>query len=157
MSHFRILTTAALATSLACAGIASAAAPHSGTYRGATSQKNADARVALDVRQTRHGRARVSAAALRYTLTCEDGSSITQSAHLGGAKISRAGSFSVAETYGGSYGPHGLIRLTVTMSGRFTSARHAEGSFVAAATVTDSPVTPAVACSTGDVRWASTR
>jgi hypothetical protein len=157
MSRFVTLTTAALATSLACAGIASAAAPHPGTYRGVTSQKNGDARVALDVRRARHAGARVSAAELRYTMTCEDGSSITRSTRIGGAKISRAGRFSVGESSGGGYGPHGLIRLTVTLDGRFTSARHAKGSFVAAATVTASPITPAVSCTSGEVHWASAR
>jgi hypothetical protein len=157
MSRFRILTPAVLAASLACAGIASAAAPHPGTYRAATSQKNGEAQVALDVRRIGRGHARVSAAELRYTLACEDGSSITLSTHLAGAKITRAGRFSVSESSGGAYGPHGVIRLTVTVSGRFTDARHAEGSFAAAAAVTSSPIMPTVACVRGNVPWASAR
>src|SRR3954469_1560733 len=91
MSRSRILTTAALVTSLACAGSAAAATPHAGTYRGATSQKNADLTapgVALDVRRLRHGRARVSGAELSYTMACDDGSSITRSTRLAGATIS---------------------------------------------------------------------
>jgi hypothetical protein len=146
------VTTAALVASIACAGSASAANPHAGTYRGIAPQTD----LRVDV-QRHHHSARVSSAELRYTLACEDGTLITRSTALGSAKVSRAGRFKIAESSGGSYGPHGLIRLTVRMSGRFTSARRAEGTFTAAATVTDSPISPAVACSSGVVAWNSAR
>jgi hypothetical protein len=152
MNHFRSLTAAALITSLACAGSASAASPRAGTYRGVAPQEG----IRVDVQRHRHT-SRVSSAALTYTMACEDGSSITRSIALGGARISRAGRFTIAESSGGGFGPHGLIRLSVRVSGHFTSARHLDGTFVAAATVTDSPISPAVGCSTGVVQWRSAR
>ena len=158
MNPFRTLTAAALMTALACAGTATAATPHAGTYRGVTSQKDTGlgaSPVALDVRRLRAGRARVSSADLSFTLACEDGSSISRSARLGGAKIARGGRFTISHSSGGNYGPDGVIRLTVTMRGRFTSARRAEGTFVAAATIADSPITPAIACNSGRVGWDS--
>src|SRR3954447_15867570 len=127
MNHSRSLTAAALISSLACAGSASAVTPRAGTYRGVAPQED----VRVDVERHHHA-SRISNAALSYTMACEDGSSIARSVDLGSAKISRTGRFTIAESSGGGYGPHGVIRLTVRLSGHFTSARHVEGTFVAA-------------------------
>ena len=154
MTPFRTMTAAALMTALACAGSASAATPHPGTYRSLSSQKDAGLAVARQVRRLRDGGARVSGTDLSFTMACEDGSSISRSVHLGGAKIGR-GRFKISDSSGGNYGPDGVIRLTVTVRGRFTSARHAEGTFAAGATIAESPTTPAISCGTGSLGWDS--
>jgi hypothetical protein len=148
MNLKRVTTVGALVASIAYAGSASAATPHAGTYRAVAPQQD------LRVDVLRH---RVSNADLTFTLACDDGTSITRTADLGGAKISRRGRFTIAESSGGSHGPDGQIRLTLRLSGHFTSGRRAEGTFKAAAIVTESPITPAVACSSGVVAWNAER
>src|SRR5919107_1531211 len=99
MNLKRVTTSAAVVAVLACAGSASAATPHAGTYRAVAPQDG----LRVDVLRHRHS-ARVSSAELTYKLACDDGTSITRTADLGGAKVSRRGKFAIAESSGGSYG-----------------------------------------------------
>jgi hypothetical protein len=86
-------------------------------------------------------------------MDCEDGSSVARTVYLSGARLSRRGTFQIHEAAGGNYGPSGRIRLTVAMRGRFTSPRGAEGTFRVSALITESVLSPAVACYTGDNGW----
>jgi hypothetical protein len=109
-------------------------------------------RIALDVTK-RRGKARVEAAEFGFTLVCEDGSTIERTEHFPGAKVGRGGRFRIVSAIGGGFGPRGLISIRVAMSGRFTSADSASGTFRVGATFSETTVSPAVSCHSGAVAW----
>src|SRR3954451_19913827 len=129
--------------------------PTTGVFRGVTSQK--DPHLAIYVARGHGGHLRVEGVALGFTMDCEDGSSVSRTAYLGGASVTGSGRFRIAGTSGGNYGPHGSIRLTVRFKGRFTSKSSAQGTFDAGALIAESTTSPAVACSTGAIGWVAAR
>jgi hypothetical protein len=144
----RIVASTALVAALACAGSAAAATPRAGKFTGATSQKYL---MSLDVKDRR-----VAGGELPVQMNCEDGSTVERVVHVGSARVSRGGRFRIATTSGGNYGPEGKISVTTVLRGRFTSARSAQGMFVARATVSESTISPAVSCY-GSGAWVGVR
>ena len=131
------------------------ATPSSGVFRGVTSQK--DPHLAVHVARGRGGHLRVEGVELGFKMTCDDGSSVSRTAYLGGARVTASGRFRIAAASGGSYGPHGSIRLTVRFKGRFTSKSSAQGTFRAGALISDSAISSTVACSSGAIGWVVAR
>jgi hypothetical protein len=154
MRRFAPTTAAALVVLAACSNGAAAATPKAGTFKGVTSQK--DVHLTLEVSK-RQGKARVAGASLTFWMNCEDGSTIARTASLGEARVARSGRFLVRGASGGSYGPDRKISVRVAMRGRFTTPSSAQGTFRASATITASPISPAVSCFSGDVGWVGSR
>lgn len=63
----------------------------------------------------------------------------------------------VCATPAGNDGAEGRISLTVAMSGRFTGPGQAEGTFQARSLISQSTISPAVACHSGTVGWVGSR
>src|SRR4051794_23268643 len=159
MRCFATTMTAAVIALTVCSAGAAAATPRAGKYQGVTFQKDrrlASPRIALEVVR-RHGKARVTGTEISYAMDCEDGSSIARTTYLSGGHVTRGGRFKITGASGGSHGADGQISVRVTMRGRFTSAGAAEGIFSARATLSESVVSPAIACNSGPVGFKVSR
>jgi len=142
----RIVTTAVAVLAVA-ATAALAAAPKVGTYTGTTAQATS-----VKVKVSKKGTQATAGA--RFTATCGDGTSITDSAK--GPSAIKKGRFKVVG--GGSQGQQGVeIDKAYVIAGHFTSSKTVKGTVDADYQKFDANGNKTGECKTGKLAFTATR